>query len=499
MTQPVMNPENYQNITDLCGAFKGSVPTGVGGRILLKALWVTAGFLMVSGGLGELPVADACQLHREEGEEGELEHTTEPDDTADSHAHSHNHPHPILYQQQHGHDHQTSSCTFPGTPLATTASDAVPSGKLNPNPVFNFVLDSGFGWFSTDERTRQGGHAIDENGFSLQALEMGVAGTVDRFFRFDMFLQLTHLHLEEAFLTTLALPANLQARAGYFHVAFGRHNPRHLHSWNFVNPPLVQTRFMAEEHFSGAGAEISAVLPLPWSSRIIAEAFTSSDASELNSSTFGTVEMNSSGILDGVEDFLYVARLENLFNLTSNWSLMAGASGALGLSPFAPDKQAALFGGDLYLKWRPMGHGDHFVMALTVEGMLRETQVPLDRVRDWGGYVQLDLQLSQRWMAGLRGDYTRMVGDGDFPYDTDLHTELNLELDSHLDHDHHVAGGWPHSQERASLSLTYMPTHFSKIRLQGDLFDVDMSHQSPDFGVFMQVELSAGAHGNHSL
>jgi hypothetical protein len=356
---------------------------------------------------------------------------------------------------------------------AAARSTSLPLASLNPD--ISFIMDTAFGWFSRAEHIRQGGHAVDDNGFVPQALELAASGAVDPYFRFDLYFQLQHLHLEEAFLTTLALPAGLQARAGYFNVAFGRQNPQHLHSWNFINPPLMHTRFMSEEHWSGTGAELSMLLPLPWYAVVLAEVMTPSSAAGFRSATFATVDKNGSGRTDGPEDFLYVGRLENFLELSTNWSLLLGGSAAFGQSPYVPDNRATLFGSDVYLKWRPLTDGGNVAVALTVEAVMRDTQVPRDTLRDFGGYAQLDVQTSRRLMLGLRGDLTDVLS-GAVPDSTKF----------------------PGQQTRGSLSITFMPTHFSKLRIQSDVSRVEGSG-SPVFAVFLQTEVSAGEHGAHKF
>jgi hypothetical protein len=81
--------------------------------------------------------------------------------------------------------------------------------------------------------------------------------------------------------------------------------------------------------------------------------------------------------------------------------------------------------------------------------------------------------MARRWMAGLRGDFTDLV-QGVSP------NPLKM----------------PGRQERGSLSLTFLPTHFSKIRFQTDLSRTQASN-SPVVGIFLQVEVSAGEHGAH--
>ena len=342
-------------------------------------------------------------------------------------------------------------------------------------PDISFIVNVGFGWFFGDDHIRQGGHAMDENGFTLQGLEMAVSGAVDPYFRYDMNFEFGHLHLEEAYITTLALPLNMQARAGYMNVAFGRQNPQHLHTWNYVNPPLSHTRFMGEEHFSGLGAELSFLLPLPWYVTIGGQMLDSKPESALRSRSFGTVDFTDSGRLDGLEDFVYAARLDQFFALSDNWSLDWGFSGAWGQSPYVPDNRVDLYGTDVYLKWRPIASGmDALAVALSVEYLFRMTQVPGDLVQDHGGYAQLDMQFTRRWMIGVRGDYTDIVA-GVTPDPEDI----------------------PERQWRGGTSVTFMPTHFSKLRLQ---YDVGQEERHNTYhAAFLQLEVGVGEHMAHKF
>ena len=354
--------------------------------------------------------------------------------------------------------------------IAATGS----TGKVF-NPDIFFILTTGLGGYIGGHPFPEGGHAVDENGFALQGLEFGASAAIDPYFRFDLHFELAHLHLEEAYLTTLALPGNLQARAGYFNAKFGRQNPLHLHAWSFVSPPLSQTRFMDSEAFSGPGMEWSVLLPLPWYSMVLVEMMSTSTKTGFRSSTFANVEMNKSGKTDGFDDFVYVGRLENFVEISSDWSLLLGGSTALGQSPYVPDNRSSLFGGDMTVKWRPSNRGGEVWFKLTVEGILRQTQIPKDSAQDWGGYAQLDVQMARQWMMGLRGDYADLLNK----------TEA-------------VTGIFGGRETRGALSLTFAPTHFSKIRLQGDVLSSETSSEL-SYGGFLQVEVSAGAHTAHGF
>ena len=359
-------------------------------------------------------------------------------------------------------------------PIDTVQPIAIPMASLNPS--LSIILDVGAAWYGAADHLTQGGHAIDDNGIALQGCELAASASVDPYFRFDMNFQLTEAELEEVYLTTLALPLNLQIRAGLMNAAFGRENAMHLHVWSFSNPPLSHTRFMGEEHMRGPGVELSALLPLPWYLNLIGQAFATTESLGFESGTFGSSEQTGAGRINGLEDFLYVLRMENFFELSANWSLLIGFSEGLGQSPYEPDGRTYLHGGDLYLKWRPITKAaGEFALALTVEYMLRDEPATNGRFRDHGGYAQLDALLTNRWMVGFRYDTT------------DLWTGRSPDLET-----------MPAWQRRGAASLTFLPTHFSKLRLQGD-FVRDSVRDELGWAVFLQAEVSAGEHGAHKF
>jgi len=343
------------------------------------------------------------------------------------------------------------------------------------NPAMSLILDSGLGWYSSERHARQGGHSMGYNGFALQGLELAASANVDPYFRFDLAYQVG-ADLEEAAVTTTSLPANLQARAGFLMVPFGRQNARHLHTWAFVNPPLMQTRFVAAEHFSGAGCELSVLLPLPWFVTLSADAVNTSELGGFRSSSFASIDSSPSQVTRSVADLAYAGRVESFSELSSDWSLLLGASGATGRAMLAPSEHAALYGADAYLKWRPISRGEgERALSLTLEAVLRDTPTPSDRLRDFGGYAELAAQLTQRWVVGLRAELCD-VGQGTPP----------------------PAAGPLGRERRGALSLTFLPTHFSKVRIEGDVID-EPARGAPVFAGFLQVEVSAGAHGAHAF
>ena len=105
--------------------------------------------------------------------------------------------------------------------------------------------------YDVEKRSPDRGELFGKKGqptFVFQEVEMGLQAVVDPYFRADVFVSFTPdgVDVEEAYATTLALPASLQLRAGKFFTPFGRMNQQHPHVWEFVDPPLARGRLLAQ-------------------------------------------------------------------------------------------------------------------------------------------------------------------------------------------------------------------------------------------------------------
>ena len=81
-------------------------------------------------------------------------------------------------------------------------------------------------YFSDEPTLRFPAHEPTHRGPELQELELSLRSNVDPHLHADIFLSLSlgGIEIEEAYVTTLGLPANLQLRAGSFYAPFGRFN-----------------------------------------------------------------------------------------------------------------------------------------------------------------------------------------------------------------------------------------------------------------------------------
>jgi hypothetical protein len=156
------------------------------------------------------------------------------------------------------------------TPSGTEAEVAPPEetpaaqppaagGKFLALPDISLIVQAK-GLASSDTRDEQ------RNRIRLSEAEIGIQGYVYPNVKADAFLTTSPeenapMGVEEAYLTYLGLHKGLNLYVGEKHVAFGRTNLLHNHSWLYVSPPLVLRNLAAEESLSGEGVEASYLLP----------------------------------------------------------------------------------------------------------------------------------------------------------------------------------------------------------------------------------------------
>lgn len=190
-----------------------------------------------------------------------------------------------------------------------------------------------------------GGHDPSRNGFTVQNIELIASGTVDPYFDAQANLILlidrdgeTVLELEEAFFTTRALPAGLQAKAGQYYTEFGRHNAQHPHVWAFVDQPVVLSRFFGPDNLRSQGARLAWLTPLPWYSELYVGA-QNAKGETVTSFLFEEGEMvGGHTLIDrggarGLDDLLWSGRWLNGLDLSDTVSVNAGVSGLWGRTP----------------------------------------------------------------------------------------------------------------------------------------------------------------------
>ncbi|HVY31908.1 MAG TPA: hypothetical protein VHB79_35480 [Polyangiaceae bacterium] len=366
-------------------------------------------------------------------------------------------------------------------PTPSAAPAAAPGGAVGSqslNPDISVIADFAAAVFSKDEHLQTGAHDPQHNGFNLQALELSLAAAVDPYLRFDSHItfELEGVDVEEAYGTTLGLPWRLQARLGQFLNRFGRLNATHPHTWNFSDQPFALGRVFGAEGNKGLGLELSWLTPLPWYVELVGSA-TMADGEESNRSFLGAEGRTP----HGVGDFEYLTAIKQFFPLSDDWSLAFGLSGAYGPNPSGPGNRSAIYGSDVYLKYRPITTESFTIVSLTSEWFYRRRQVPSDIIQDVSSYSELFWRFAQRWATAARYEYGSPA----------LDSSGNTFGADPLDPD------WTAPRHRVAVQLTHYPSEFSRFRVQ-------LSRDMPGYAGavwsgFLTAELAVGAHGAHAF
>ena len=345
-----------------------------------------------------------------------------------------------------------------------------------------------------------GDHDPQQRGFNARNTELAFDGAVDPYFEgFANVVFLldndneTEVELEEAFMRTTSLPYNLQLKGGQFFADFGRLNPMHPHAWDFADTSLVNGLFLGPDGLRGVGAQASWTLPVPWYSQLI---FASQNGRGETGFSFRNPgddglffdRITTDREARGLQDFVWIPRFENSFNLTDTQTVLAGVSGAFGSNETGANSRTQIYGADLLYKWKSSHAeaGFPFVKWQT-EFMYRRYEAghgandsfPVaETFHDWGLYSQVLWGFKKGLVAGIRGDY--------------VHMQDSMYTDG-LDRQ---------SRWRLTADLTWYPTEFSKIRLQynQDFLEENFFLSAREVeSVFLQWEFLLGSHGAHKF
>ncbi|HTL68196.1 MAG TPA: hypothetical protein VL200_11080 [Lacunisphaera sp.] len=383
-------------------------------------------------------------------------------------------------------------------PPATVSAGARP-GSAYMNLSYGAALDAG--WSSVKDPSaflQLGDHDPIKRGFALRNAEIAVDGAVDPYFKgfSNIVLKLdknneTAIELEESFLESTSLPANLQLKAGQYFAAFGRQNPQHPHMWSFADAPLVLNRMFGPDGLRSLGAQVSWLAPTPFYTEVFLSVLDGEGGTAFSFRNPG--EPDERGVsrfagratvarpLQRAQDLLLVPRIASSFDLSDTQTLLAGLSGAFGPNDTGPHARTSVYGADLYWKWKPTNATQGFpFLAWQSEALYRRFEagqdlaagLPAEILRDYGFYSQLVYGFKPRWNAGFRVDYvdgnSGMFDPGD-PF---------------------RGRRW-----RFSPEVTFLPSEFSKVRLQ---FNRDHGEAFGDANsVWMQLEFGLGAHAAH--
>lgn len=326
-------------------------------------------------------------------------------------------------------------------PQTATAGPQNPQLLPNISAIGDLIAD-----FSPDGSTQE-----SANRFDIREVEVALQAAVDPYFRGDVILGLSDLEgiaIEEAYLTTLALPRQFQIRAGRFHMPVGKQNTTHRPELHTIEYPHVIQRFLGEEGLKGTGLWLSKIFaPFGFYQEVLVtaidrlggEAHGHEEEEEGRAEPVAAEPANKS--LSGLG---YSARLRNYWDISEATNIELSASAATGKQAQGVDcfgfddpgepipcglpgdatavnVRQSLVGADFTFRWRPLQQGLYksFIFQTEYFRQLNDESPPIRRnpgvvtvydgpVRNFdGAYAFARYQVARRTFVGGRFDWLR--------------------------------------------------------------------------------------------
>ena len=362
-------------------------------------------------------------------------------------------------------------------------------GSALANPSISLIVNTFFysSNLKNDELQNRGipgftTHGLDSsNGFNLDSAEFFIFAPVDPYFNLYANLPVTvdGMEIEEAYVVTTALPEGWQIKGGKFKSNISRLDAQHPHAWDFWDIALPYRAFLGGEGLGGEkGVQITYLPALPFYTQLGAEALQGE-----NDLLFGK---------DAAEDPHAFSFFVKSSVDTSDYStLYFGPSVLFGktdnsniLADMEVRANSALYGLEAVWKWKPASRE-----ALTIQGeylLLTQSGTATDAAtgmvdslkRKQDGFYLQGIYRKNRWGIGLRYDALNLFSD------TFRRAEAQQDF-----------GGKPW---RATASLEFNPTEFTRIRLQFTHDRSDPSGQTNNEAI-LQFNFGIGAHPAHSF
>ena len=412
-----------------------------------------------------------------------------------------------------------STTTYAGQALPDLGKTGVVSTGTAFNPAISVILDGSFyrestrgsksysealsevtGFGSDHDHGDHDGESL-VNGFNLNHAEIVMSASVDHYF--DALLNLgvsEHgMEIEEAYGVTRNLPAGLQLKMGKFYSGIGYQNSQHAHAWDFADMALPYRLIFGEHGLNEKGMQLTWTPATRNYTLVGFEALQGENELLVN---YGDSEKNYT---HGSESNVGGPRL---FTAFAKFSPNMGHDHALQIGLFAGQSQInkeahgsriyegkpMFIGTDWVYKYDGGGHLGHRNLTVQAEYIYREFDAEVvattagneGRMGERRKYTQDAIYLqgvygvAPRWQAGLRYELAGI-------------TNQRKET---------IAGAttttrWNES-DRITASVTWLPTEFSKLRLQAGQSRLSEGDEREDFRqVFLQYQLSLGVHGAH--
>lgn len=363
------------------------------------------------------------------------------------------------------------------TALVIAAVTATPAAAQAPafNPAISVIIDGVYFDDDRDHAAPDAGHAgeaHDEHrhaglarGFNLREVEVVLSAAIDPYFDGVAAFAVADggFEVEEAFVSTRALPAGFVVKAGKFLSDVGYLNKQHPHAWSFTDRPLMSELLFGEHGLQETGVQVAWLPATPFYSRFGVEALQGDNASLAQQ------------LVDGRRGPRLITAFAKVApDLGYDHAVQAGVFGGRSSSYQALledpagdvvlDGDARVWGADFVYKYDAGGADGKGSLVAQAEYARRTRNLPLSSETHGGYYAQAVYGFARRWNMGVRFD--RVAGIAD----------------------------------RTTAMVAWMPTEFSRLRLQVSRGDEAVDGVRDSFAeVFVQWQMSLGAHGAHAF
>jgi hypothetical protein len=384
-------------------------------------------------------------------------------------------------------------------PASTAASGATPAGASAFNPSMSLILSGLYTRTSRDpvnysltgfQLPRGAEAGPGTRGFSLAETELGFAASIDPWLRGAANISVhpdDTVSVEEAYVQTTSLGKGFSLKAGRFFSGIGYLNEQHSHVWDFVDAPLAYQAFLGSQ-FGDDGVQVRWLAPTDLFMEAGAElgrgrSFPGGGDSR-NGAGMSALYAHLGGDLG--ESSSWRAGL-SMLNAKATAQALAGAdaTGAPVTNSFTGSTRVTM--ADFVWKWAPNGNATRTNFKLQGEYLRsrREGDLAYDienlastgsyRASQSGWYLQGVYQFMPRWRVGLR---TERLDSGSTSFSANPAVAA-------IDYQPH----------KNSVMVDFSPSEFSRVRLQ---LARDYSRMGlPDNQLFLQYQMSLGAHGAH--
>ena len=377
------------------------------------------------------------------------------------------------------------------------------------NPAISLILDGRYANFGNDPEEYElpgfalaGEAGLGEKGLAVGHTELTMSTNVDDKFYGQMTVALaehegaTEVELEEAFIQTLGLGNGMTVKAGRFFSEMGYLNKQHAHAWDFADAPLIYRGLFGNQLIDD-GLQLSWVAPTDTFLQLGAEILSGS-------------RNPAGGKTNGIGAWTAFADIGGDMGTDHSWQvglshwqandIEGRESGGHGHGHGDGVAETPSFTGDskinaldLVYKWAPNGNPKNKNLKLQFEYFDRKENGTVDMLNSGppletssydghqkGWYAQAAYLFKPQWRVGLRYDQLDSNNTGS---DDDVLGEAGLDNEGH-------------TPKRSSVMLEWLPSEFSRVRLQ---YNLDDSYEESDKQIFLQYTMSLGSHGAHQF